>query len=335
VYQEIVNPAAVRAGKVAEEAPTRGTVFPASPFDDEAVAEQLRAAMKGWGSDDRALMEVLSSHSAKQRLAAGLMYKTMFGRDLRKDLKSETGGCFEDAVKSMMFDAPTFDAWCLRKAMKGAGTDEAALIEVICTKTNAQMHAVNAAYTALHGRDLEKDVVSETSGHFKKLLRSAIQGNRKEDVPVDMAKAKKEAAEIYAAGEKKWGTDESIFNKVLSIRSRPQLLATFREYRKVSQYDITRSIEHEMSGDLKRSMKAVVQCIKDRPTYFAERLYQSMKGMGTKDDNLIRIVIGRSEIDLEDIKDRFFDMYNKSLKKMIEDDCSGNYKRLLVAIVKD
>jgi hypothetical protein len=46
-------------------------------------------------------------------------------------------------------------------------------------------------------------------------------------------------------------------------------------------------------------------------------------------------VIGRSEVDLEDIKDRFFDMYNKSLKKMITDDISGNYKRLMVAIVKD
>merc|ERR1711865_879685 len=177
-----------------------------------------------------------------------------------------------------MFDSATFDAWCLRKSMKGAGTDEAALIEVVCTKSNA---------------------------------------------------------EIYDAGEKKWGTDESVFNKVISLRSRPQLLATFKEYRKVSQYDITRSIEHEMSGDLKRSMKAVVQCIKDRPTYFAERLYTAMKGMGTSDDRLIRIVIGRSEIDLEEIKERFFDMYNKSLKKMITDDISGNYKRLMIAIVKD
>ena len=51
-------------------------------------------------------------------------------------------------------------------------------------------------------------------------------------------------------GEKKWGTDESIFNKVLSIRSRPQLLATFREYRKVSQYDITRSIGEEVNASV-------------------------------------------------------------------------------------
>lgn len=40
--------------------------------------------------------------------------------------------------------------------------------------------------------------------------------------------------------------------------------------------------------------------------------------MGTADKTLIRLVIGRSEIDLEDIKERFFDMYNKSLAKMIK-----------------
>ena len=60
-----------------------------------------------------------------------------------------------------------------------------------------------------------------------------------------------------------------------------------------------------------------------------------MKGMGTDETTLIRVVIARSEIDLEDIKDRFFDMYNKSLKKIIIDDCSRYFKQLLVAIVKD
>ena len=47
----------------------------------------------------------------------------------------------------------------------------------------------------------------------------------------------------------------------------------------MSQYDIIRSIEHEMSGDLAKSMKAVVQGVKDRPIFFAERLYKAMKGV--------------------------------------------------------
>lgn len=101
------------------------------------------------------------------------------------------------------------------------------------------------------GRDIEKDVRDETSGHFKRLLTSCLQANRQEELPVDREKARKEAEELHAAGEKKWGTDESKFNHILAMRSYDQLLATFEEYRKVSSYDIVKTIEHEMSGDLK------------------------------------------------------------------------------------
>lgn len=337
---QALTPSAVAQGALVSmlkdvQVETNGTVFPIDNFDAEEDAVALRAAMKGWGSDDKALMALLSSRSAEQRLQMGLLYKTMYGRDLRQDLKSETSGHFEDAIKRMMYDRPHFDAYSLRKAMKGVGSDDSALIEIIVTNTNAEIKEIKECYKEMWQRDLEKDIVSETSGHFKRLLVAAVQGNRNETTKVDMAKAKKEAEDLYKAGEKRWGTDESIFNKVLNLRSRAQLIATFKEYRKISQYDITRSIEHEMSGDLKRGMKALVQCIKDRPTYFAERLYKCMKGAGTDDSTLIRIVIARSEIDLEDIKDRFFDMYNKSLKRMIEQDISGNYKRLILAIVKE
>jgi len=314
---------------------TSGTIEAHEPFDSEEDAVELRRAMKGWGSDDKALLALLTTRSAAQRLQIGLLYKTMYGRDLRQDLKSETSGNFEDAIKRMMYDRPHFDAYSLRKAMKGVGSDDSALIEIIVTKTNAEIAEIKSCYSEMFQRNLEKDIVSETSGHFKRLLVAAVQGNRNETTKVDMAKAKKEAEDIFKAGEKRWGTDESIFNKVLNLRSRAQLIATFKEYRKISQYDIARSIDHEMSGDLKRGMKAMVQCIKDRPSYFAERLYKCMKGAGTDDSTLIRIVIARSEIDLVEIKDRFFDMYNKSLKRMIEQDISGNYKRLILAIVKE
>lgn len=37
-------------------------------------------------------------------------------------------------------------------------------------------------------------------------------------------------------------------------------------------------------------------CVRDRTTYFAEKLYGSMKGAGTDDSTLVRIVVSRSEV---------------------------------------
>ena len=43
---------------------------------------------------------------------------------------------------------------------------------------------------SMYSRDLEKDVMSETSGNYKRLLVSMLQGGRDESLEVDMDKAK-------------------------------------------------------------------------------------------------------------------------------------------------
>nr|KAG5713812.1 hypothetical protein BaRGS_024439 [Batillaria attramentaria] len=289
--------------------------------------------MKGFGTDEKAVIDIIGYRSSDQRQNLKLMYKTCFGRDLVQDLKSELGGRFEDAVIALMFKPEEYDAYELRRAMRGVGTDEAALIEILCTRSNAQIHALTAAYKMMYGRKLEEDIISETSGHFRKLLVSMSVGGRQETQPLDLQKAQTDAQRVYQAGERRWGTDENTFNMVLASQSYEQLRAVFDAYHKVSGKDIEHAIKSEMSGDLSTSMLTIVRMIRSKQSYFADRLYHSMKGMGTDDRTLIRVVVSRCEVDMKQIKEEFQRRYGQSLEAFIRDDCSGDYRRLMLALV--
>ncbi|KAM8730558.1 annexin A4-like isoform 1-T2 [Acanthopagrus schlegelii] len=304
--------------------------FPgADPLRD---VEVLRKAMKGFGTDENAIIELLGSRTNKQRVPMVAAYKTTYGKDLRKDLKSELTGNFEELVLAMMMTPAQFDAAQLREAIKGAGTDEACLIEILSSRSNADIQEITKIYKAEYGKSLEDAISSDTSGHFRRLLVSLCQGNRDEREAVDIALAKQDAQKLYAAGENKVGTDESQFNAILCARSKPHLRAVFQEYQQMCGREIEKSICREMSGNLESGMVAVVKCIKDTAAYFAERLHKAMQGAGTKDTTLIRIMVSRSEIDMLDIRQAYMKNYGKSLYTAISGDTSGDYKKLLLKL---
>ena len=62
--------------------------------------------------------------------------------------------------------------------MKGAGTDDRVLIEELSSSSNKHIAETKVAYHAMYQRDLEKDLASETSGHFKRMLVSLVQVGR-------------------------------------------------------------------------------------------------------------------------------------------------------------
>uniref|UniRef100_A0A3P9N234 Annexin n=1 Tax=Poecilia reticulata TaxID=8081 RepID=A0A3P9N234_POERE len=198
--------------------------------------------------------------------------------DLIRDLKSELSRDFEDLVVAMLKTPAQFDASEMREAIKGAGTDEACLIEILSSRSNAEIQEINKVYKAEYGKKLEDAITSDTSGHFRRLLVSLCQGCRDERETVDISLAKQDAQKLYAAGENKVGTDESQFNAILCARSKPHLRAVFKEYQQMTGKDVEKSICREMSGNLESGMVAVVKCIKNTPAYFAERIKKYGKG---------------------------------------------------------
>ncbi|XP_063087205.1 annexin A13 [Cavia porcellus] len=302
-------------------------------FDVDRDAKKLHKACKGIGTDEAAIIEILSSRTSDERQQIKQKYKTKYGKNLEEVLKSELSGNFEKTALALLDRPSEYAARQLQKAMKGLGTDEAVLIEVLCTRNNKEISAIKEDYQRLFDKSLESEVKGDTSGNLKKILVSLLQADRDEGDEVDQELAGQDAKELYDAGEGRWGTDELAFNEVLAKRSYKQLRATFLAYQLLIGKDMEKAIEEETSGDLQKAYLTLVRCARDLEGYFADRLYKAMKGVGTDEDTLIRIIITRAEVDLQGIKAKFQEKYQKSLSDMVSSDTSGDFQKLLVALL--
>ncbi|XP_063063019.1 annexin A13 isoform X2 [Engraulis encrasicolus] len=307
------------------------TIVPYDGFDVMADVKAIRKACKGLGTDEKAIIEILANRSADQRQEIKQAYFDKYD-DLVDVLKSELSGNFENAILAMLDPPQVYLVKELRRAMKGAGTDEDVLVEILCTSTNADIAMFKEVYFQVHERDLEADIEGDTSGDVRRLLTLLLEGTRDEGYEVDEALAEQDAVSMFEAGEGRFGTDESTLSYILASRNYIQLQATFKAYEQLSGTEILDAIENETSGTLKDCYKALVRCAKNPQLYFARRLNKAMKGAGTDEDTLIRLIVTRSEIDLETIKDMYLEKYDVSLKDAICGECGGDFKRLLLAI---
>jgi annexin A7/11 len=141
-----------------------------TPFDPRQDAEILRKAMKGFGTDEQAIINVVTRRSNSQRQEIVVQFKAMYGKvstcniqsvaqslkdfsrlfeysqDLLSNLKSELSGKFEDLVIALMTPLPVFLAKELQYAIEGIGTNEQTLIEILCTASNAEIFAIKNVY---------------------------------------------------------------------------------------------------------------------------------------------------------------------------------------------
>ena len=293
----------------------------------------LRAAMKGLGTDEATIIRILTSRSNAHRYMLKHRYKALLGRDLIKDLKSELSGHFEDVCIALLESPYELDCRSLYEAMARIGTNEATLIEIIATRPTHQLYQDKILFQQMYGKDLVKYVESETSGHFRKVLVAMLQCQRHEiDYPINEPELRLEAQRLYSAGVGRWGTDESVFTQIFATRSPVEIAAIAKFYQQLAGIDLYTSLKKEFSGNVEKLLKAIFYCSINPPEWFATRVRNSLEGSGTKDKQLIRIIVSRAEIDLREIKLAYSRLYKRDMIQDIRDDTSGDYKKILTEI---
>jgi len=300
----------------------------------EESAKSLNKAMKGIGTDEPRMIKEITKNTNGQRQLIKQKYIAMYGKKLEDEIKSEISGNFLKGVLALLEPTDEYEARCLQNALHGIGTNEKVIIQMLCPKEAHEIEILRAAYQRLFNKDLDKNLRSDQGGSLGKIFRSIASAGR-EDISVGINKnlAKTEAQELYDEGKGKMGTNESVFIRILCSRSFKQLNETFLVYEQTQGHSIEKSIRDEMSGDLEEACLTIVKAVKNKPLYFAEKIHESMKGMGTKDDDLIRLLICRAEYDLAEIKQQYKLLYKKSLYEAIKSELSGDYKKLFLELV--
>ncbi|XP_071259932.1 annexin A1-like isoform X2 [Salvelinus alpinus] len=251
---------------------------------------------------------------------------------LETALKSALNGELEEVVLALLKTPAQYDAQQLKLAMKGLGTDEDTLIEILASRTNKEIKEIKKAYQEEYKNELQNDIKSDTGGDFRNALLSLCKATRNEDFIVNQELAESDAKALYEAGEKKKGTDCSVFIDILTTRSAPQLRQGFEKYFKYSKVDVTKAIDLELKGDIENCLTALVKCAGSKPAFFAEILNLAMKGKGTRTKILTRIMVSRSEVDMARIKQAYQKTFGKTLYQDILNDTNGDYEKILLAL---
>lgn len=307
-------------------------VSPYPGFNPSSDVAALHKAIMVKGVDEATIIDILTKRNNAQRQQIKAAYLQEKGKPLEEILRKALTGHLEEVALALLKTPAQFDADELRAAMKGLGTDEDTLNEILASRTNREIREINRVYREELKRDLAKDITSDTSGDYQKALLSLIKGDRAEDFSLSEDLADSDARALYEAGERRKGTDVNVFNTILTTRSYSHLRRVFQKYAKYSKHDMNKVLDLEMKGDIEKCFTTIVKCATNKPMFFAEKLHQAMKGAGTRHKTLIRIMVSRSEVDMNDIKACYQKLYGVSLCQAILDETKGDYEKILVAL---
>jgi len=262
-------------------------------------------------------------------------YQTKFNKPLKDAIHGETSGNFRHVLEGLLRPPRHYDAEILFWAMDGIGTNEKTLYQFLTARHRHEIQEIKQIYQSEHGKSLEDRIHSETSGNLRKLLIELLKGREPTDAIVNMEAAYTDSNALYHAGEGKIGTDEAKFIEIFSHRSIPHLRAVFAHYEQnFKHHTIEKAVIGEFSGDIEHALRTIIVFVRNPAEMWADALYDTMKGAGTDDRRLIHIIVANRDF-LPEIKKAFSAKHNRTLYKAVESETSGDYKRSLLAIIKN
>ena len=281
---------------------------------------------------DEAVLNVVENTNLDQRLQICNYFAEKYGKSLYSELKSKLSGYFKSIAIHLFLHPITFVAKNLKKGLKGFSADETVVLEALTSHTQEELRQIEEAFKAETGKDLSKEIEKNFSGPLKKNLLNLLNVPRGENHNPDKAKCEKLAQLLIDVGEPNWAGDENVFKEVFIQSSPEELVLIGRFYLKKSGNNMLDVIDQKVSGKNKTLLREVLFNNIIPQELYAEKVYLAIKGLGTNNTLLNRVLVARNEIDMDDIRDFYQAKYNVSMREDIMGDTSGIYQTLCLVL---
>ena len=283
---------------------------------------------------EEAIIKVVENSNLEKRLQICLYYSETYGKSLYSELKTKLSGHFKALAIHLFIHPITFYAKLLKKGLKSFGGDEDIILEALSFPNKEEMNQIESCFKTETGKDLIQEIEKNFSGVLKKNLINLISTPRGESHTPNPNKCEKLADLLISVGEGNWAGNDDIFKEVFIKSSGEELILIGRFYYKKTGKNMLDIIEKKITGKNRILLKEVLYNNIIPQELYAEKIYNSIKGLGTNNSLLARVLVLRHEIDMDEINEFYKDKYKKEMKDDIIGDTSGNFQKLCLLLAK-
>ena len=302
--------------------------------DPKKAAERLHQALFDKKAKEETCTDIIINNDLEHRLLIAKKYGELYKNPLYEDMKSKLNGHFKELCGYCFLTPMEFNAKMLKRGFKGLSIDEQIIFEILANHTLDEYKQIEKAYKTETGRELRKDIEKNFSGNLKKDILNLISLERRTNSEPDHKECERLADLLIKAGEKKWIEDENVFRDVFALTSPEEMVLVGRYYFQKTGVLLIDAIEKKVGGKGKTLLREVVYGNIIPHELFAEKIYNSIKGLGTNTAMLNRVLAARRGVDMPQIKEIYQWKYKTTLKDDIIGDTSGQYQKLCLFVAE-
>ena len=294
--------------------------------------DTFKNALNSFSNDENSFIKLVTNYTISQRLKLKKAYKDKFNTDILEDIKNILVEKYNDLMIALFTNAIEYDTIFLKNSLKENESDIETILEILSNKPIWLINKIKEKHSEKFSEELEENIKKIiTDENIQNLILILLNSEKDESKEFNIEESKNQAKELFEAEDEE--IKEKFYN-IIKDSSQKELSIIIREYHKLSNKTFLDFIKENIPNEIQNYVNSLLFLIISPSEYFAKRINSIIKELNDdlKIKLLIRILISRSELDLNQIIHYYKVLFNKEIVDDIKENVTGDYQIALIEL---